>query len=106
MWFIIVGVIVLIIGLVIRMLNSNDIYIIAIVRDKLFYFVVFIFLAVFIISAINIYRANNIDLSSFEGIKTMGKLYYHWIISLISNISKVTGYVAQQDWIATNSTSK
>lgn len=99
-WVIIVLVIVLAVALLVKILNSNDIFILTVVKERFFYFFLFVFLAIFVISAINIHRSNDIDLFTFEGAKLAAKLYYNWFAGFFSNIAKVTGYAVHQDWIA------
>jgi len=99
-WLIVVLVIVLLVALFIRILNSNDIFVLTVIKEKFFYFFIFIFLAIFVISVINIHRTNDIDLTSFDGVKVAVKLYYNWFASFFSNVFKVTGYAVHQDWIS------
>ena len=104
-WLIVVLLIVLIIALFMKLVNTNDIFVIAFLKERLFYILVFLFLAIFIISIINIHSTHDINLFTAGGAKLAAKLYYNWFANFFSNIVKVTGYAIHQDWITpSNST--
>jgi hypothetical protein len=80
--------------------TMNQVYLLSLIRNNFFYFVmigVFIFLA---ISLTHIHVNYDIDLTSKEGIIEAGGVYLNWITKVFSNLGKVTGYVFQQDWLA------
>jgi len=71
----------------------------SLLKNNFFYFFLFIFLALFIISAINIHSTYSFDFSTLEGWKGLFKVYLGWFSQVIGNLAKITGYAAQQDWI-------
>ena len=57
--------------------------------------IVFIFL---LLSFVQIYKSNKSDLSTFDGVTKVGKLYFSWLGNLFGNLGKVTTYAIHQDW--------
>jgi hypothetical protein len=56
-------------------------------------------LALFLIVSIGYVTATNkVDLTTFEGIIEITKLYFSWLGSLFKNIMSLTGYAVKQDW--------
>ncbi len=68
------------------------------IRHK-FGFLVFLFLMTFLlVTAYNIYKSNEVDLATFDGLVKAGKLYFSWLGSVVSNVKGITGYVVSQPW--------
>ncbi|MBU0466926.1 MAG: hypothetical protein KKF39_04620 [Nanoarchaeota archaeon] len=57
-------------------------------------------LAILVISAINIQRDHDFDYSSLQGWKSLVVVYFSWLGSVVSSITKVIGYAIKQEWIA------
>lgn len=76
------------------------------VKKNLFPIIMVGIVLFFCFSFYHIYTNNNIDLKSYNGVVSAGKLYLTWFSSLFHNVGKITGYVVQQDWVLQNSTVK
>ncbi|MEI6731917.1 MAG: hypothetical protein WCK90_04525 [archaeon] len=62
-------------------------------------FLVVLFLLLFLgLTFANIYFKSNVDIKTFDGVMTAGKLYFSWLGQVANNIGDVTGYVINQDW--------
>lgn len=68
------------------------------IRHK-FGFLIILFILLFLgLSFWNVYQANNLDLKTFDGFVTSGKVYFSWLGSLLSNTKALTTYAVKQDW--------
>jgi len=68
------------------------------IRHKLGFIVILFFLLFLGLSFWNVYKANDLDLNTFDGVMTAGKLYFSWLGNLFINAKQVTGYIVDQDW--------
>jgi hypothetical protein len=103
LWVIIVVIALVFIMFLIR--SSNNINVLTFIKRNFFYFFVVLFLAIFVISMINITLSHDFDLATLKGWGSAFKIYLNWFVGVFKNIVKVTGYAIQQDWIASgNST--
>jgi len=60
-----------------------------------------------VLSISHVYKNNDVDLKTFDGIATLGKYYMVWAKQLGQNIVDVSGYAIKKDWAPdTNSTVK
>ncbi len=56
-----------------------------------------------VISVVYVANANKADLSSFDGLIKVGKVYFSWLVGVGKNIASISGYAIKQNW-AINST--
>tara|TARA_Y100000310_G_C20447790_1_gene699256 strand:- start:278 stop:583 length:306 start_codon:yes stop_codon:yes gene_type:complete len=68
------------------------------VRHRIKFYLVTILLTFGILSTGYVYLTNDIQLNSFEGWLSAGKLYLSFISALGNNLIKISGYAVQQDW--------
>ena len=73
------------------------------VRHRFGLMVTLILIIFFVASVGQLYATHNLDLSSFDGIVSAGKVYFSWLGNALGNTLKVTSYVVKQDW-SVNST--
>jgi hypothetical protein len=102
-WLIIAAI--LIIALIIVFRTMNQVYLLSLFKEHFFWIFAILLLVFFAISLVRLNTVHNFDLSSAKGIFEIGKVYFDWSINVGKNLGKVTGYVAQQNWFTTNSTS-
>ena len=43
-------------------------------------------------------KGQDVDLTTFEGIKTAGQLYYSWLGTVFTNIKSITANAIKMDW--------
>lgn len=67
-----------------------------------------IILIFLVFSFMQVYRTNNVDLSTFDGVTAVGKLYFSWLGNMFGNLANIGGYAIHQNWgiNLTNSTGK
>ena len=58
----------------------------------------------FSFSFYHIYKTNDFDLTSYNGVLGAGKVYFGWFGNLFSNVGRVTGCAMHQDWGGNSST--
>ncbi len=57
------------------------------------------FLLIFLaLSLYQIYSFNSVDLSTFDGVISAGKLYVSWLGTVFNSAKEVTSYAVHQDW--------
>jgi len=103
-WIFIVIAIALVWILSVLFRNQSTIFLIEIVRDRIFYVLVVAFLIFVFFSMYSIYSTYDVSLTSVDGAKQAGKLLWLWTKGLFGNIARVGGYTVSQDWILSNST--
>lgn len=52
----------------------------------------------FAITFTRVYHENKTDISTFEGLVQVLKIYTSWLATASQNLFKVAGYAVQQDW--------
>ena len=67
---------------------KNKVYAIAVVLMLLFFYTTFS----------NVINDNQIDVKSFDGVISAGKLYFSWLGNAIKNIAVIGGNVVKMDW--------
>lgn len=104
-WFI-VGVVVFALGYLVIFKFQDFMFVLTLVKKNTFLIISLLVILFFTFSFYHIYTTNDIDLKSFEGVRSYGRLYWVWFKSLFSNIGDITGYAVKQDWFlnSTNST--
>ncbi len=60
--------------------------------------IVTLILLFFTLTAYQIYKNHEVDLSSIDGVVAAGKIYFSWLGQLFHTTKKVTTYAVQQDW--------
>lgn len=84
--------------LVVMFRTMNQVFILSLFKQNLFYIVIAIVLIFFTIAITNIHRSNDIDYTSFEGVKFFVRAFFVWLGSVFKNLGNITGYAVQQDW--------
>lgn len=51
-----------------------------------------------------VYKSNNLNLNTYDGLIAAGKIYISWLGQVFTNVKAVTGYVVNQHWGLSNST--
>lgn len=68
------------------------------IRHKAGFIIVILLLAFVVSTGYNVYKANDVDVSSFEGVVKGGKLYLAWLGSAFTNLKSVSGFAVKQKW--------
>ena len=84
--------------------NQSTIFLIEIVRDRIFYVLAVAVLIFVFFSMYNIYTSYDVNLTSVDGAKQAVNLLWLWIKGVFVNVAKVGGYTVNQDWVLSNST--
>lgn len=50
------------------------------------------------LSFMQVYTSSDVDLTSFDGLTKVSKLYFSWLGNLFNNGAKVVGYAINQNW--------
>ena len=101
--WLIIGIVVIV--LFVAAFKSQDLmFIFVLIKKYGFLFIIVGLVLFFIFSFYNIYNLYSLDLTSFNGFKYAGKVYFKWFLSLFDNIGRITGYAVNQDWMFNNST--
>lgn len=74
------------------------------IRHKLSFLLILALILFLVVSASTIYSKNKVDLKSFDGVVSAGKLYFSWLGSLFHNVKDISGYAVKQDWNTKNNT--
>ena len=93
----------LLLTLVILFRTVNQIYVLQMIKENFFWFFAVAIFAFFSISLVYLNASHDLDYTTYEGLTAAGKIYLSWAVNVFRNIGGVTGYIIQQDWIATNS---
>ena len=87
--FIIIAVLVLLVFLFFQFKNM---------QHKTYAVIIIAFLLFFYISGSKIIAENNVDVTSFNGMVTAGKLYASWLGHVLKNTKNLVGEVIKMDW--------
>lgn len=68
------------------------------IRHRMGLLIVTLILLFFALTAYQIYKNHDVDLSNFDGVVSAGKVYFSWLGHLFSTTKKVTTYAVQQEW--------
>ena len=55
-------------------------------------------LVFFFVSFGQLYFTHDLDLSTFDGVLSAGKIYFSWLGSFTGNVVKVSTYAVKQNW--------
>jgi hypothetical protein len=72
-------------------------------RHKFGLIAIILLLLFLVLSFGQLYFSNNMDLSTFDGIVSAGKVYVAWLGGAAGNVANIGGYAIKQDW-QTNTT--
>jgi hypothetical protein len=67
-------------------------------QKKVFFILILFVLAFFCITILSVVKTNKIDLTSAQGILSLGKYYFHWLGHVLGNIGTLTGNAIRMDW--------
>lgn len=68
------------------------------IRHKFSLILIALVLLFLIFSFMQVYNTNKADLKTFDGVVSVGKLYFAWLGSIFANIGKTSSFVVHQDW--------
>lgn len=68
------------------------------IRHKFFLIIIALVLLFLVFSFAQVYSLHKADLTTFDGIVSVGKLYFLWLGNMFSNLGKATSFVIHQDW--------
>ena len=68
--------------------------------------VVIIFLILFLLSLVFVFKNRAVDLDSFGGIKNATSVYFDWLALTWNNFRTLTGNAAKTEWTVNSSKSK
>ena len=69
------------------------------IRHKTFIFIVLILLVFFYISVSRVISSQNLNLGTFDGIMTAGKIYFSWLVHAGGNAKIIVGNAIKMDWV-------
>ena len=104
MIWIVIGALLFIFVLSFLFRNQSAVFLLEIVRDKIFFVMLFAILLFVGVSSFHIYSNYNVNLSTYDGIINAGQIYFLWMKSIFSNLVGITGNVVGRDWMLSNST--
>jgi len=73
------------------------------IKTKTVVLIILVFLLFFYFTGSKIIKDNHVDLKTFSGFVTAGKLYFIWMGNAFDNTKTIAGNVVNMDW-NTNST--
>ncbi len=68
------------------------------VRHKAGFLIVLLILVFIVATGYNVYKANNVDVSTFEGVVKGGKVYFAWLGGAFTNFKSISGFAVKQKW--------
>jgi amino acid permease len=68
------------------------------VRHKMEFLIVALLCLFLIFSFLQIYKTHKVNLKTFNGVVTAGKLYVAWLGQMFHNLADITGYAVHRDW--------
>jgi hypothetical protein len=72
-------------------------------RHRLLLILVVILVLFFLASFAQLYSTYKMDLTTFEGVASAGKVYLNWLYGAGQNLFKISGYAIKQDWSVNSS---
>lgn len=96
-WFLVAAAVVVILVVLFR--TMNHVFVLSLIKKNFFYFFLFLFIAIFTISAINIHSTHSFDFTTLEGWRGLFRVYLSWFGNVLENLARITGYAIQQEWI-------
>lgn len=89
-----------VIGAALLIFKAHDILIFFNLTKK--YLLPILFLSILTALAFSIYHVfvnYNLNITSYAGLTNASKVYFIWLKGLFSNLSGITGYIINQDWL-------
>jgi len=102
-WIIIAAILAIVLGILFR--TMNQVYLLSLFKKHFFWGFAIALFVFFAVSLVSLNAEHNFDFTSSKGIFNVGRVYFDWMINVGKNMGKVTGFVSQQSWFSTNSTS-
>ena len=69
------------------------------IRHKIGLVIATVIILFLFVSVYQIYNTHKeVDLKTFDGIVTAGKIYFGWLGNVFGNLFRISGYVVNQDW--------
>lgn len=68
------------------------------VKHRTFMIVVVLMLIFIVITASQLVRQNGINLSKFDDVVLLSRLYFGWLKHVFANLVNLTGNAVKQDW--------
>ncbi len=68
------------------------------VRHRSSLLILIVVLIFFVFTFGKIYSQNEVDLKTFDGIVSIGKVYFSWLGNVLKNFVNIGGYAVKQDW--------
>lgn len=97
LWLIIAAILVVI--LIIMFRTMNGVYLLSLIKKNFFWLFAVAFLIFVAYSATTIYLTYDLDFTTFEGLTSIGKIFFLWLKNLFVNLADVTGYATEHNWI-------
>ena len=69
------------------------------IKHKTFLILIVILLLFFYITAVKVVGNKNLDLTSFNGLTTAGKLYFTWLVHIGGNTQQLAADAIKMDWV-------
>ncbi len=76
------------------------------IQHKFYTIIVIAFLLFFYVTGSRVLSESNMDLGSFEGVITAGKLYVGWLGQVFANTKNIAGEAIEMDWTGNSTTAK
>lgn len=76
------------------------------VRHKLGFLILLLIFLFLVVTAFNVYKNNKVDISTFDGLVSAGKIYFSWLGSVVDNVKGISGYASKQEWSINNTKTK
>lgn len=67
-------------------------------KHKTYAIFIIVIIAFVYLSVTKVVKDNNIDLSSFNGIVSAGKVYFVWLGHVFSNLAHISGNAVNMNW--------
>jgi len=67
-------------------------------QHKFYAILILVLLIFFYTTGSKIIKENNINIKTFDGMVTAGKLYFSWLGHILGNVKTLTGNVIKMDW--------
>ena len=91
---------VVVIGAALLIFKAHDLLIFFNLTKK--YFLPILFLSILTALAFSVYHVfvnYNLNITSYTGLTNASRVYFVWLKGIFSNLSGITGYVINQDWL-------
>lgn len=75
------------------------------IKNRTFLIVIVLLLLFFYITAVRVVGDKNLNLTSFNGLTTAGKLYFTWLVHIGGNTKDLVGEAIKMDWVGNISNS-